>query len=650
MLLLCGAVFFGGLEILRPFYFLHDDNATFFLPSYLHGYRALAEEGELAHVNLHQYLGQIHLGNGQSGVLYPPIYPAIFLAELTAGDPRPAIDLLAIAHLLFGGLGFFVLLRELRVSRWIAVVGALSWLSFPFPLQVAKNWIVVAYAASLLPWNVWLLGRLLAAPRVGWALALGAVKALFFFQGYPQFLVMTSLFDVAYALVFWVSTRPGWRRTGGAAFAWAGAQIAGILLAAPLLLPMLEAKNLSAHRADSLTVVEFLANALPIRAFLEAQVFSMQPRVIHLATGALFYVGLPVLALVALALALPAEARSENPQPGPRAWVLLAGLGFLTATTAWAVVHPLPLLGSFRWHFKNFLFFLFFALPAAALAADRLRCLGRPWRWLGVVALASSFPIHFAILVHPDFDRAFGPHRLDRGVDEIRAETAARIPIEEGRVASLWIGHGDPEMYRRLTFNYATLTGARHLAGYDPLIARDNLDLALGLEVDSSFRRPLDPAVAAHLSAWSVRWLIVPGREEVRRHLAAFPALQFHGRGHGLEIWENRAAWPYAHFVGAEGEGLEIAWEVNAVRIDPGGRSGRMRLTLAPLPWWVAEIDGEPAEIALDPGRHLLIDVPPGAREVVVRYRNVPFRLGAGLASVFALAALAWALRRRLRA
>lgn len=640
VLLLAGALIFGTLELARPGYFLWDDNATFFLPVYLHDYRALTEAGALAHVNFHQYLGQIHLGNGQSAVLYPPVYAAIWLAELVTGDPLSALDLLAVGHFLLAALGMLGLLRSLGVSRTIAVLASLTWMSFPFLLQVGRNWIFISYAAALLPWNFWLLERLLRAPGGRGALALAAVKAIFFYQGYPQYAVVTALFDGVYAfarLGLDRSLRPAARRS---TLAYGAALAASLLLAAPVLLPMLDARRLSALRAEALPLPEFLANALPLAAFAKAQLFLMMPKAVHQASGAIFYAGLPNLLALAAVLMLH---RRLGLDPRARAWALAALAGLLASTVLWVVVYPVPLLSSFRWHFKNYLLFLFFLVPAVAMLADRRPRLGR---WLLGAGLAGNL----AVLAVPAFDRPFGPHHLDRPVAELRAAAETRFPLGAGRVASLWIRHGDPEMVRRLTFNYATLVGGFHLAGYDPLIARENLDLALGLQVDSSYRRPLDPEVLAHLSAWNVRHLIVPARPEIERSLAEVSTLGLRVRESDLLVYENRAALPWARFVDAEQEAVALEWGVNEVRIDPGGRGGRLRLALAPLPWYEAEVDGQSAQLAVDAARFLILDVPPGARAVRVRYVDVPFRLGAGLLAAFLLGLVWVGYRRRATA
>ncbi|MCP4654641.1 MAG: hypothetical protein GY856_04385 [bacterium] len=646
-LLVLVGVYFAVLEITKPNYFLWDDNASFYLPCYAYNGWALFDEGALAHVNYHQYLGHTYLGSGQTGVLYPPVYLALGVSQWIWGDLRATIDLLAVLHLALAAVGMYALLRRLALSRTVSLLTAFLWMSFPFLVQVAANWIFVSYAAALLPWSLLLLDRLLAAPSAGRMLALAAVKALFFYQGYVQYAVLATLFEGCYIAVRWGldrSSRAGWRRAVGH---YLLALAAGGVLAAPLLLPMLHAKQLSAYRTGSLSFAEFLSNALSLRTFLLAQGFRMEPRAIHLATGSLFFVGIPNLVAVG---ALVVSRRRRRRGAGRFLFcAVVAASALVLSTRAYGMMYFVPLLSSFRWPFKSFLIFLFFLAIAAAGAYESAWLDRRRWvRRLGLVLLLSGIVANVTIVMVPAFDIPFGPNRIDKDVKEIRREIAGFFPLEQGRVVSLWLSPLEPRIYRLLVFNYATLAGAYHLGGYDPLIARENLELAVNLEYSNIFRYELTQEALDYLSSWSVRFLMVPEREEFHRIFAGFPQLRRSYRGHGIEVYENAAALPFAYFQGSEITPVPVDWEINGLRIPTAGRSGLLRIGVAPLRWYVWSVDGrEMGQVSYDEQRHVLIEVPPGAREVRVRYVDVPFLLGVGVFLAFVLAAAStWGLRR----
>lgn len=643
----------GALELRHPNYFLWDDNAAYFLPAYVYNWRSLVQSGSFPELNLHQYLGYQYLGGGQPGALYPPVYVALGLSRLLLGDLRHAVDLLAIGHLLAAALGMYVLLTSLRCRASLAGLGAMLWVSFPFLVQVSRNWVFVPYTAAYLPFNLLLLERVRQERRSRHILALGAVKALLFLQGYVQYAILVALFDGVWLLGHWLVDRDSRATAGRQLLAYLGAVGACSLLAAPFILPVLYATSVSAYRTSSLTYPEFLSNTMPLAAFAKAQVFWMSERAIHLATGAIFFFGLPNLLLL---LALPVLAASKRRSLSATTWVALgiAAIALLSTTVVYGLLYRVPVLSSFRWPFKHFLVFLFFAALALVLALDQLavRGAGPLWRrraphLILVLGIASNL----AVDARPTWNRPFGPNRIDRDVAEITAEVRTMFPFEEGRVVSLWLSPLEPHLERLQVFNYSTLVGAYHLGGYEPLIAQQNLELAMRLEYSNIFRYEITPEVLAHLSSWSVRFLLVPERESSSRILAAHPQLVRRATQHGVEIWENRAALPPVHFLDEPGEAVDFEWGVNEIRIRPAGRGGRLAVAVAPLPWYSWTVDGRAGgAIEIAPGGQLVLDVPPGAESVSLRFRDLAFRIGCGLALALVLPLLVVALRRRLLA
>lgn len=680
--------FFGGLQLIRPHYFLWDDNASFYLPSYVYGFESLTEEGQLAQLDPHQYLGYTFLASGQTGVLYPPVYLAMGLAKLIGGDLRHGIDILAVLHFLAAAWGMLALLRRFGVEGRIAALASTWWCTFPFLVLVSRNWIFVSYTAAFLPWCLLLLERLVERPSFGRALALAAAKALFFCQGYVQYFVLASLFEGLYLVGRWLFGRRAQPALGGSptsagvvAGAFAGAGLLTTILAAPLLLPMLKAKSVSAYRMGSLSFEEFLSNALDPSVFFGAQLFRMEPRAIHLATGAIFYVGLPCLGALAWGLrAFLGPARSSASEADPRRRFVhllgltlgLAVLALLASTRLYGIAHAIPLLSSFRWPFKFFALFLFYvsiaaALGFAAMAADRRRRV----RLLAPVLLVIGIASHGFIAAHPHWAQPFGPNRVDRPVAEVRAEVAETFPLDRGRVVSLWLSPLEPRVYRFLIFQYATLAGAHHLGGYDPLVARENLDLAVKLEYSNIFRYELNQDSLNYLGSWSVRFLVLPLRENLSEILAGFPELRRIHLDEQLEVWENARALPFAYFLGDPGLGgpgsgdpgggrppeavppEKIHFGPDGPRLELEGlkaaeSGGWLRLQVAPLDGYVAYADGEalgPPEV--DEQRHPMVRVPPGTRVLHLRYVDVPFLVGVGLASALLLSSLVlWALAR----
>ena len=94
------------IETVRPCFFLHDDNATWFTGAYAHDFRVLTETGRVAEVNYYQYGGEPFLEQGQTAVLYPPVYLGAALARWVSGDLRWTIEWIAAEHLSIACLAF----------------------------------------------------------------------------------------------------------------------------------------------------------------------------------------------------------------------------------------------------------------------------------------------------------------------------------------------------------------------------------------------------------------------------------------------------------------------------------------------------------------------------------------------------------------
>lgn len=646
ILLLASLAWLGALQVVFPSYFLWDDNATFFLPQYVFNWRTLVAHHQLPLINFHQYLGYLYLGSGQSGVLYPAIYLAAGIAQGLFGDLRHTMDVLAALHLGAGSLAMAGLLRHLGAQRWIAAASGLLWVTFPFLAQVGRNWIVVTYSALLLPLNLLALERLLVRPSAGRVATLAAIKAIYFYQGYVQYPVLAALLDL-----FYIAARclidPALRRQLRRFVAGYGMALLGSgLLAAPVLLPMLEAKGLSAYRTGALTFEEFISNAMPVGAFLEAQILRPTGPVIHQAGASIFYVGAPCL-LALMVIFFPALRRRAGSGPFVAA-ALAALVALVFSTRAYGIAYWLPLLSSFRWPFKFFLLFLFFVTVAVAGTCELLRRhQPRLGSWLAALLLTAAIGTNLAILFDPAHDRPFGPNRLEGTVETLIAETEERLGDREaGRVVSLWLTPKEPQIARYLVFNFASLAGAYHLGGYDPLIARSHLELAMGLEFSNIFRWDLDARALEHLSTWSVRYLLVPGRDDLRARIETLPWLRRISSAGGIDVWENPGAWPFAAFTDAPYDALDLTFLANEVRVATAGRGGLARITLAPLPWYRAYADGRRVALAEDKGRQMVIDVPPGTRDLRIRYEDSGFRLGLALASLTVLGFVGWNRRK----
>lgn len=198
-------------------------------------------EGHVPFWNPYVLGGTDLLANSQSGALYPP-HIGLALLGVPATD---ALGILAWFHLAVAGLGLFALVRTLGGSYAGAIVAGTSVALSTFFV----GWAGLGSVPATCAWIPWILAGLtlildpdrhLAFPAVGTALA----TAMMIAAGHLQFAAYGLLGAGIWALV---TPREGWRRLPVATLAL----VTGLALAAPHLLPVLDAGSRSHRRAPA---------------------------------------------------------------------------------------------------------------------------------------------------------------------------------------------------------------------------------------------------------------------------------------------------------------------------------------------------------------------------------------------------------------
>ena len=157
------------------------NDVTFsFLPRYLHVSETVARTGRLPLWDAAGFGGRPLVGNPQGGLFYPPVWLAWIVRS-------PAmLGWLTIGHLLWGGLGVYVLTRGLGLGRWPATVAAGCFEAAPYLLaQTVEGHYPHVWAASWYPWAFWAFDRHRRGRPWG-TLALPPILALDFLTGHPQ--------------------------------------------------------------------------------------------------------------------------------------------------------------------------------------------------------------------------------------------------------------------------------------------------------------------------------------------------------------------------------------------------------------------------------------------------------------------------------
>jgi hypothetical protein len=617
------------LEIREPNYFLYDDNADYFLPAYSYNWHAVIEHKTIPLINLHQYLGHAYLAQGETGVLYLPIYISTFLSKITTGNIFYTIDILVLIHLTASSIGMLLLLKRFDLSPAASFLGSLMWITMPFISIASRSWVVVSYVAAYLPFNFLLLNKLIDDPKTKNALYLALLKSAFFYQGYVQYVFMTILFEVIYVLLLsasklfisnsykeYLKTFP--RSYISSAFFF-------FCLIAPLLFPMFLLQQESDYRSTKVAFHDFIFNSMSWDDFINAtQFLKFRKDVIWSAGSEIFYFG-----FVNLLLLSPVLVRKFRENYKILTCVLAAAIALVFSTRLYAVFYNISILNLFRWPFKCFLFFLFFGTIGVAGIVNTLVCQDRRWiKILVLLILILAVGLNCFVLWKKSESRnVFNTVHIDNPPKNYLEKY---IRKKAGRIFTLWVNDVDPEeLYKYFTFSFATLFGYYHFGGYDPLISKQNLKLSLGVQHINVFNGPVSEALLSYLSSWSVKYLITKDSFYNRSQLNRFDQLKLKYRDNNILMYENVSSLPLAYYKDNVQEALKFEFGINEINIYPNNSSAKVIvINVAPLPQFKIYINGIDLG-KINPGEvPITISIPPNTKQLKLKYVDYPFYAG----------------------
>lgn len=316
------------------------DLVSFLYPTYRFAARELAQ-GTLPLWNPHLYGGAPFISDIQAGFLY---LPNLLLFLLWTDFPYPVMQWMVLGHLVWAGVGMYVLLRTLTwpdapVSRGAAFFAALAFqLSDPFLVHLGNLNLV-----AVLSWLPWVLAAYLYGRQRGrwtWTLFAGALLALGSYAGHAQ-----SSYYIGFALALlalgthWIDAQ-AWQPRQMALDAARLAVACGIaaLLLAPILLPTLELAAFTARSAFTYQdTIAFSLAPTQLLGLLTPGFFGRGPA-LHWGLWDRVetpFAGVTTLLLAAAGLMLASAEQRRRVWP----WVGLGLFGLLTSLGVYAVIH-----------------------------------------------------------------------------------------------------------------------------------------------------------------------------------------------------------------------------------------------------------------------------------------------------------------------
>jgi len=615
--------FFLVVESFRPFFFLHDDNASQFIGYFVHDFRTLTGTGWLAEIDYYQYGGEPYLEQGQTAVLYPPVYLAVALAGVIPGDVRWTIEWLAVGHLALGLLGFYFWLRSAGVERWPAALGGLAWVLNPFVLIVASSWVNVSFLACCLPWLFWALDRLLVRPSLLSAFWLGTILGLFFLQGTVQWVLYSVFFLGMYAMLRLI-VREGMRR-GAIAYYLVVSALIFLTLITPLLLPMLHATDASVARAKPLSIEQALSYSIHKTDLVDAQFFRFRPHLVFGITSAILFCPIvclfPVMALWFFGAGTEVRRRLFP--------LLFLSLLALFLSSRWHLFLSLaPVFDKFRWPFKVFVFAEFFLLAAFVLSVSSWgRGRARPGGGFNFRA-----SICIAVVLVPGLLVSLTQHEGNYFSNVTLPTTQLPLPpgtdASFGRVITIGQIPYDTASSRFLTYDHATFFGFPSLGGYNPLVGRGQRDFALGLDFPNLFSDPITPEIREKLAARAVRYWIVDPISPQAAEVEALPGFKLLSSERDRLVYEDTQEAPLVYSSTDPATPYPVNYSGNSLLISLRHADASLEISVGPTDGWWYRIDGGPWLRAAYENERLRVDVQASNQRLEISYFDPRFREG----------------------
>jgi hypothetical protein len=323
VVLLFWPVFFTGAFVPRG----GGDLVSFIYPRYAFVARSI-RQGTLPLWDPFLYSGQPYLADVQSGLLYP-INLLVFL--LARSFDYHKLELMAIGHYALAGICVYVLGRQLRIGRFGAFIGGLTWEASGFLVAHLGHYNLVAVVVWI-PLVLALLQPALEGGSLAWTAAAAMVLAVSTFAGHTQMSLEAGLLIALYTAGFALATR-SW---------WTALRSLGVLAGWSLLLCLVQIVPGYQLTAQSVRADISYADATAFAFLPQKLILLLVPHFYGLSpdrywgppslTENYLYIGILPLALAGLALLMVRDWRT-------RTFGVIAGLGLLLSFADWTPLH-----------------------------------------------------------------------------------------------------------------------------------------------------------------------------------------------------------------------------------------------------------------------------------------------------------------------
>jgi hypothetical protein len=191
--------------------------------------------------------------------------------------------------------------------------------------------------------------------------------------------------------------------------------------------------------------------------------------------------------------------------------------------------------------------------------------------------------------------------------------------------------------YRFFTHGHATFFRVPSLGGYNPLVSRDRLRFALGLDFPNVFYGPVTPAIREQLDALAVRYWIVDPRSPQLQEVEALDGLKRLTTEPDRVIFENTRASPLAYSASDPATPCALTYSGNSILVPLDHAISPVEISTGPTDGWWYRIDRGPWLRPVYQDDRLKVDFPASSRLLEISYFDPRFWNGLRLSGCLLL-------------
>lgn len=647
-LVIISSLFFLLLEFKYPYFFLHDDNRTYWLPSFVYNYRSI-QKGEIPLFNFHQFLGYPWHSNGQTAVLYPFGYIAPLISKIFFDHYFATVDIYIILHLIAGALTFYILLKYIGLNEKSSFFGAITWVLCGFNIFASTGWSFLSNYVAYFPLLIYFSLKLCNNFSYKTFVYLIICRVLLFMVGHSQYFAYAVIFEIFTFLLVLVFSK--FKQEKEQLFRslkiYLYSYVFTTILSLPLLLPMWHQMNISAGRSDKLRFVEFASFTYDITQWIRGLIYPFTQKndwgflyVLSYSS----YIGYFTIIFIIICLFNYFKGNySKNKRILISVFLSAALVAFLWMTSSLFnhIIYLIPILNRFRMPFKIEFFVNFYLIIIASIGFSFL---------INKISTKTLKNIIFIILIAEHifsfcYLYMFTPRRTFQ-------EYHAKVPFEEpfkekinnGRIIGFdsyyAINMLEPSDF--IGSNFATLWGLYHFAGYELLISKDNLKACLNLNGDAIMylykglweNNKINERIN-YFRQWGVKWYIVNKETILQVKLPFKKVFEDEKRN----IYYDEKAKPFFFWQDNQNDhGISYSIKTNEIRLNLNNDKAQdLVINFLYNTFFKASLDNKDINIRSNSFKQMVISVPEGKHNVVIKYRDPYFTVSCYVVLLFLL-------------